>query len=196
MAFEKGIFLTVLFLRYRPDLNRVRFRNLQRFSVHHNNIFLIIYRENCNCIACMVRNSQMLIIREKHDIFRILTTDRKCKLSGEHTGFFISFKHGNRIFSCCCAEQMLSVISQRQSGSSAVCVMRVFLLTCLNTLDQLKLRCLSTSIILIRLDLITEFKKNISKFTIITETNDTRPLSLGHLKISTSSSLFLCLLIR
>lgn len=55
-----------------------------------------------------------------------------------------------------------------------MCIMNILLRTCLNRLDQFKRRNLTASIIFVSPDLITEFKENISKLTIIAKTNDTR----------------------
>ena len=49
------------------------------FIIHHDDILVIIYCKCCNSIACMVCNSNVLIVRENHKILRIVTANRKSK---------------------------------------------------------------------------------------------------------------------
>ena len=137
-------------------MNTVWSFNFMWFIIHHNNILLIIHFECCDCITCMVRNSNMLIVREDYYILRIITADRQSELFLQKSGFCINLLHGDCVFTSCCAEKMFAIRSKCQTGSRIVNRILVMLLTqCRNTLQKFKFRIVSTSIITVNFNLIT-----------------------------------------
>ena len=163
------------------------------FIVHNDDIFVIIYCECSDGVACMVRKCNVLVVREDYQILRIIAADRKVKLLLKESCLCINLIHGNRILSGSCTEQMPAVRCKCKSGCRIVNRILVIRLSeCADTLEQFKLRSTAASVIAVNLDLIAQFKQDICKSAVCTETDDPRTA----LSRSTSSSLCCLLLMR
>ena len=108
------------------------------FIIHHDDILVIIYCKCCNSIACMVCNSNVLIVREDYKILRIVTADRKSEFLIKKSCLCVNLIHGNRILTCGCAEQMPSI---RCKCKTRCCIMECILILlfrkCADTLKPL-----------------------------------------------------------
>lgn len=145
----------------------------------------------------MVCNSNVLIVREDHKILRIVTADRKSEFLIKKSCLCVNLIHGNRILTCGCAEQMPSI---RCKCKTRCCIMECILILlfrkCADTLKQFELRSMTTSVIAVNLNLITQLEQDIGESAISTETNDPRAALSRAAKNTTSSSLCCLLLIR
>ena len=75
--------------------------NLSLLLIHHDDVLFIIHSKYCDTVASVIGNRNMLVIREDHKVFWIITADRKCELLCEKTTLLIYRIHGNGVFACC-----------------------------------------------------------------------------------------------
>ena len=123
----------------------------------------------------MVCNSNVLIVREDHKILRIVTADRKSEFLIKKSCLCVNLIHGNRILTCGCAEQMPSIRCKCKTRCGIMeCILILLFRKCADTLKQFELRSMTTSVIAVNLNLITQLEQDIGESAISTETNDPR----------------------
>ena len=110
--------MNLLFLFQLCDQNTVRRLNRQRSSLHHKHIVLIINGKRSNTVGFRNDNSQMLVVREHHDILRISTTGGQTELRRQESRLRIDVKHCRGIDTSRRTEQMASVGSDGNSFRS------------------------------------------------------------------------------
>ena len=118
--------------------NTIGLINLDFLLIHDDESFFRINTEEGHGVGLMIEADQVLIIREKRYVLRIISAHGKAEKLAQLSGILINLEHYSTVVSCIGGQKVFVIIRKRQGRSSRA--RSVIVIECAYLLDSLKFR--------------------------------------------------------